>query len=170
MTTPVPSAAEVLPPEPLTDFSRETARQAMRSALASVKDQFGGTFGPVIDNNPVATAGFIDSLNPSHKRQLVGRCGKSSPEQARQALAAAAALVAGNSVVMKPAEQSSVIAAKLMEVFQEVGLPPGVLNYLPGIGEEVGPVLVQSPDTALIAFTGSLKVGLLIIRKIGRPP
>src|SRR5262249_23432635 len=55
-------------------------------------------------------------------------------------------------------------AAKLMEVFQEVGLPPGVANYLPGVGEEVGPVIVGHPGTDLIAFTGSLKVGLLINR------
>src|SRR5213076_24632 len=75
-----------------------------------------------------------------------------------------AALVTGNTVVMKPAEQSSVVAAKLMEVFQEVGLPPGVANYLPGVGEEVGPVLVGHKGTDLIAFTGSLKVGLLINR------
>ena len=56
-----------------------------------------------------------------------------------------AALVTGNTVVMKPAEQSSVIGAKLMEVFQEVGLPPGVVNYLPGVGEEIGPTLVEHP-------------------------
>ena len=49
-----------------------------------------------------------------------------------------AALVTGNTVVMKPAEQSPVIAAKLMEIFAEVGLPPGVLNYLPGRGEIAG--------------------------------
>ena len=54
-----------------------------------------------------------------------------------------AALVTGNTVIMKPAEQSSVIAAKLMEVFQEAGLPPGVVNYLPGVGEEIGPTLVE---------------------------
>src|SRR5262249_55227142 len=76
-----------------------------------------------------------------------------------------AALVAGNTVVMKPAEQSAVIGAKLMEVFGEVGLPPGVANYLPGIGEEVGPVLVDHPETALIAFTGSRGVGLHINRE-----
>ena len=56
-----------------------------------------------------------------------------------------AALVTGNTVIMKPAEQSSVIGAKLMEVFQEVGLPPGVVNYLPGVGEEIGPTLVDHP-------------------------
>ncbi len=71
-----------------------------------------------------------------------------------------AALVTGNTVVMKPAEQSSVIGAKLMEVFQEAGLPPGVVNYLPGVGEEIGPTLVSHPDVALIAFTGSRGVGL----------
>src|SRR5262249_43375453 len=83
---------------------------------------------------------------------------------------ATAALVTGNTVIMKPAEQSSVVAAKLMEVFQEVGLPPGVLSYLPGVGEEIGPILVGSPDVALIAFTGSLQVGLLINRQAADTP
>ncbi len=72
----------------------------------------------------------------------------------------AAALVTGNTVVMKPAEQSPVIAAKLMDIFQDVGIPDGVVNFLPGIGEEVGPELVGSPDVDLIAFTGSRTVGL----------
>ncbi len=74
----------------------------------------------------------------------------------------AAAVVAGNTVVMKPAEQSSVVAAKLMEIFQDVHLPAGVVNYLPGVGEEIGPELVNSPDVDLIAFTGSRQVGLAI--------
>jgi len=74
----------------------------------------------------------------------------------------AAALVAGNTVIMKPAEQTSVIAAKLMEIFRGVGLPAGVLTYLPGLGEEVGEYLVTHPRTNLIAFTGSLAVGLRI--------
>lgn len=72
----------------------------------------------------------------------------------------AAALVTGNTVVMKPAEQSPVIAAKLMEMFEEAGLPDGVLNYLPGVGEDIGPELVSNPDVDLIAFTGSQAVGL----------
>lgn len=75
-----------------------------------------------------------------------------------------AALVAGNTVIMKPAEQSPVIAAKLMEIFEQAGLPDGVVNFLPGIGEEVGPVLVGSPDVDLVAFTGSRAVGLAINR------
>jgi RHH-type transcriptional regulator, proline utilization regulon repressor / proline dehydrogenase / delta 1-pyrroline-5-carboxylate dehydrogenase len=74
----------------------------------------------------------------------------------------AAALVTGNTVVMKPAEQSSVVAAKLMEIFRSLDLPPGALNYLPGKGEVVGAALVEHPDTALVAFTGSRAVGLAI--------
>lgn len=73
-----------------------------------------------------------------------------------------AALVTGNTVIMKPAEQSPVIAAKLMEVFQEIGFPNGVVNFLPGVGEEIGPELVGSPDVDVITFTGSRTVGLAI--------
>jgi RHH-type proline utilization regulon transcriptional repressor/proline dehydrogenase/delta 1-pyrroline-5-carboxylate dehydrogenase len=272
----VPAASPgVLAVEPLTDFSKADARHAMEEALAEVASQLGKTYAPVINGRPVSTSAFIASLNPSHKRQVVGQCGKSTPEQGRQAVAAAvaafpawrgtdpakradylfaaaremrrrrfelaawqvyetgkpwreadadvaeaidycdyyaqemlrlapprlrnvpgednaysyeprgvtvviapwnfplailtgmttAALVTGNTLVMKPAEQAAVIGAKLMEVFQEVGLPPSVVSYLPGVGEEVGPVLVDHPDVAMIAFTGSRGVGLHINRQ-----
>ncbi len=78
---------------------------------------------------------------------------------------AAAALATGNTVVMKPAEQSSITAALLMQVFQEAGLHPGVVNLLPGRGETVGAALVDHPDVALIVFTGSRAVGLAINRR-----
>jgi len=74
----------------------------------------------------------------------------------------AAALVAGNPVVLKPAEQTPGIAARLVEAFEAGGLPPGVLNLLPGIGEEVGTHLVAHPDVDVVAFTGSREVGLTI--------
>ena len=77
----------------------------------------------------------------------------------------AAALATGNTVVMKPAEQSSITAAKLMEVFQEVELPAGVANFLPGRGEIVGAGLVDHPDVPLIVFTGSRAVGLAINKR-----
>ena len=80
-----------------------------------------------------------------------------------------AALVTGNTVVMKPAEQSSVVASKLMEIFSAAGLPDGVVNYLPGIGEEVGQALVTHPDVDLIAFTGSRGVGLSINAAASEP-
>jgi len=73
-----------------------------------------------------------------------------------------AALATGNTVIMKPAEQSSVVAAKLAEIFAELEMPPGVVNYLPGPGETIGAALVDHPDVALIAFTGSRAVGLAI--------
>ncbi len=73
-----------------------------------------------------------------------------------------AALVTGNTAIMKPAEQSPVIAWHLMEIFREAGFPPGVVNYLPGLGEEVGEHLVKSPHIDLVVFTGSRPVGLRI--------
>ena len=76
-----------------------------------------------------------------------------------------AALATGNTVVMKPAEQSAVMGSLLIEIFQQVGLPTGVLNYLPGRGEVAGAALVEHPDVALIAFTGSRAVGLAINAK-----
>lgn len=74
----------------------------------------------------------------------------------------AAAIAVGNSVVMKPAEQSSVIAAVFMEILEEAGLPAGVVNFLPGQGEIAGAALVEHPDVAAIIFTGSREVGLAI--------
>lgn len=74
----------------------------------------------------------------------------------------AAALATGNTVVMKPSEQAAIVAARLMEIFLEVGLPAGIVNYLPGVGEIAGQALVEHPDVALIAFTGSRGVGLAI--------
>ncbi|MGH7479943.1 MAG: L-glutamate gamma-semialdehyde dehydrogenase [Candidatus Methylomirabilales bacterium] len=73
-----------------------------------------------------------------------------------------AALVTGNAAIMKPAEQSPVMAWHLMTIFQEAGFPAGVVNYLPGLGEEVGEYLVTSPLVDLVAFTGSRGVGLRI--------
>ncbi|MGE3780325.1 MAG: L-glutamate gamma-semialdehyde dehydrogenase, partial [Pirellulaceae bacterium] len=74
----------------------------------------------------------------------------------------AAALATGNTVVMKPAEQSALVGALLMEVAEQAGIPDGVLNFLPGAGEVVGAALVEHPDVAVIAFTGSRAVGLAI--------
>jgi RHH-type proline utilization regulon transcriptional repressor/proline dehydrogenase/delta 1-pyrroline-5-carboxylate dehydrogenase len=73
-----------------------------------------------------------------------------------------AALVSGNCVLFKPAEQTPAIAFRLYEAFEAAGLPPGVLSFLPGVGEAVGAHLVEHPDVAVIAFTGSKDVGLAI--------
>jgi RHH-type proline utilization regulon transcriptional repressor/proline dehydrogenase/delta 1-pyrroline-5-carboxylate dehydrogenase len=78
---------------------------------------------------------------------------------------ATAALVAGNTVVLKPAEQSSAIAYQLHQRMIAAGFPPGVVQFLPGLGEEVGPALVEHPLVVQIAFTGSMCVGLKILQQ-----
>jgi RHH-type proline utilization regulon transcriptional repressor/proline dehydrogenase/delta 1-pyrroline-5-carboxylate dehydrogenase len=78
-----------------------------------------------------------------------------------------AALVTGNTVIMKPAEQSAVIASMLMEMFEEAGIPPGVVNFLTGKGSVMGAHLVDHKDVDLIAFTGSREVGLRIWKSAG---
>ena len=266
--------------EPLSDFSRESNRDAMVQALRSVRSQLGRTFPVVIGNAPVASAEFVESFNPSKSVELIGRTGKATIEQAKLAVAscqaafetwqevpiaeraaylrkvasvmrqrrfelaawivletgkpwresdadvaeaidfcdyyaaealkmwgghgmpvpweenhyfyearavaviiapwnfplailcgmAAAAVVTGNTVILKPAEQAGVVGAKLMECFQQAGLPAGVVNFVPGVGEDIGPVLVNHPDVALIAFTGSLKVALQINEQASHTP
>ena len=82
----------------------------------------------------------------------------------------AAALVAGNTVVYKPASDTPLIGAMVYRLFEEAGLPRGVLNYLPGSGGEIGGLLVTHPDVAMTAFTGSKEVGLSIIRLSAETP
>ncbi len=76
-----------------------------------------------------------------------------------------AALVAGNTVVIKPAEQSSRVGYFLMEALEAAGLPKGVANFVPGAGETVGAALVADPRVAVINFTGSKAVGLHIMKE-----
>jgi 1-pyrroline-5-carboxylate dehydrogenase len=72
-----------------------------------------------------------------------------------------ASVVTGNTVVLKPSSDSPTIAAKFVEVLEEVGLPPGVVNFVTG-GAEVGEAMVVHPKTRFISFTGSKQVGLHI--------
>lgn len=273
-------AKKVFRNEPVSDFSQQPARDAMARALEQVKPALGRTWPLVINGQRVRTEQTLESLNPSHRSQVVGRTARPTTEHARHAVEAAkaafpawrdtppqqranllfrvadvlrrrrfelaavevyecakpwreadadlaeaidfcdyyateslklmagqhrdvpgetnrmfyeprgvavviapwnfplailcgmtaAAVVTGNAVVMKPAEQSPVIAAYLQEAFEEAGCPPGVVNYLPGIGEEIGPALVQHPDVATIAFTGSRAVGLMLNEQAARTP
>jgi RHH-type transcriptional regulator, proline utilization regulon repressor / proline dehydrogenase / delta 1-pyrroline-5-carboxylate dehydrogenase len=80
---------------------------------------------------------------------------------------ASAGVVTGNTVIMKPSEQSIVCGAMLMQVFEEAGVPPGVLNFLSGHGSVIGAHLVDHKDVDLIAFTGSREVGLKIWESAG---
>ena len=72
------------------------------------------------------------------------------------------ALAAGNTFVLKPSEETSLLGLKIADVFHEAGLPPGVLNVVPGDGPILGPVLIEDPRVKLISFTGSTAVGRLL--------
>ncbi len=258
--------------EPPADFTKPDVRQAMQTALESVRAQFGRHHRLVIGGREIDTAAKIESLNPSHSKQIVGSTASADATLAAEAVATAhaawrawsalgaaqraeylravadgmrrrrwelsawivhetgkgwresdadvceaidfcefyaqqaifletsqgvdvpgeenrfvyqsrgvaaviapwnfplailtgmtvAALATGNTVVMKPAEQSSIVAAKLMELFVAAQLPDGVVNFLPGEGAAAGAALVEHPQTAIIAFTGSRQVGLAI--------
>ncbi len=80
---------------------------------------------------------------------------------------ASAGIVTGNAVIMKPSEQSIICGAMLMQVFEEAGVPPGVLNFLSGHGSVIGAHLVDHKDVDLVAFTGSREVGLKIWESAG---
>ncbi|HEX7897243.1 MAG TPA: L-glutamate gamma-semialdehyde dehydrogenase [Planctomycetota bacterium] len=81
---------------------------------------------------------------------------------------AAAAVVAGNTVVVKPASVAPAIGWKVFEAFEKAGLPPGVMNFLPGPGGEVGDLLVDHPQTRFVSFTGSKEVGIRIYERAAK--
>ncbi|MEK4566560.1 L-glutamate gamma-semialdehyde dehydrogenase [Alkalihalobacillus sp. FSL R5-0424] len=76
-----------------------------------------------------------------------------------------APLVSGNTVVLKPASATPIIAARFVEVLEEAGVPKGVINFVPGSGSEVGDTLVDHPKTSIITFTGSREVGTRIFER-----
>lgn len=73
-----------------------------------------------------------------------------------------AAVVSGNTVLLKPASTSPIIAAKFIELMEQIGLPAGVINFIPGPGSQIGDFLVEHPKTRFISFTGSRDTGLHI--------
>ncbi|MBI5118799.1 L-glutamate gamma-semialdehyde dehydrogenase [Candidatus Poribacteria bacterium] len=267
--------------EPTTDFSRADSRKQMREAIDSSLEQMGQYYPLVIGGKRIETTEASLSINPSHKRQIIGRVAQASIEDADYALKRArdafetwrttpaakraelllnaaeimsrkrfelaalevhevgkgwreadadvaeaidhlryyacemvrlnanpstcrmpgekneyvyrsrgvgaiiapwnfplailagmssAAIVTGNTVIMKPAPQSAITAARLMRIYEEAGIPAGVVNYLPGRGETVGEYLVKSPEVDFIAFTGSRDVGIRINTLAARHP
>src|SRR6185436_11802631 len=75
-----------------------------------------------------------------------------------------AALACGNTVVLKPAEQTPLSALRLGELLDEAGIPPGVVNIVTGLGETAGAAIASHPDVDKVAFTGSTEVGHAIMR------
>ncbi len=81
----------------------------------------------------------------------------------------AAAIVTGNTVVLKPSSDSVVVAAWFVDLLHEIGLPNGVVNFIPGSGGEIGDAIVAHPQIRFISFTGSKEVGLHINELAARP-
>lgn len=79
-----------------------------------------------------------------------------------------AAIVSGNTIVLKPASTTQVIAYTFVEVMEEAGLPPGVLNFIPGSGREIGSYIVNHPQTRFVSFTGSKEVGIEIYEQAAK--
>ena len=129
------------------DFCRYYARQALVE-LAPKKQ--GNIFGE--DNTLTYEGRGVCAVIAPWNFPLAILCGM-----------AAAALVAGNTVILKPAEQSSAVAAGLYDKMIAAGFPKDVVQFLPGLGEVVGKALVDHADVAQLAFTGSMQVGLSIV-------
>jgi 1-pyrroline-5-carboxylate dehydrogenase len=79
-----------------------------------------------------------------------------------------AAIVTGNTVLLKPASTSPVIAARFVELLDEVGVPAGVVNFIPGPGSRIGDLIVDHPRIRFIAFTGSKEVGIRIFERAAK--
>ena len=116
-------------------------------------------------------AGWADKLDyafPGKKPKPLGVVGQVIPWNFPLLMAAwkiAPALACGNTVVLKPAETTPLTALKLAELFEDAGLPPGVVNIVTGAGE-TGQALVEHPSVAKVAFTGSTSVGKNIRRAL----
>lgn len=267
--------------EPLTDFSNPASKAAMEAALAKVKGEFGREYPLVINGERITGLKTFDSINPSHKDQILGRfqkgtkphvekavedavtafeswkkqsvdvraglllkaakllrerkhefsatmiyeVGKTWPEAdadtaeaidflefyAREAYRwggehpitkiesednelvyiplgvgavippwnfplaimagmTTAAVVTGNTVVLKPSSDAPWIAYRFFALLEEAGMPKGVVNFVSGSGGEVGDPLTQHPKVRFIAFTGSKEVGLHINQEAAKVP
>jgi 1-pyrroline-5-carboxylate dehydrogenase len=135
------------------DFAEFYAREALRLAQAKTPTQLPGEADRLI-YIPLGVAAVIPPWNFP--------C-------AIMAGMTMAAIVTGNTVVLKPSHDSPAIAAKFFEVLQEAGMPDGVVNFCPGSGSTFGTGLVEHPLTRFVAFTGSKEVGLDINQRAAKP-
>src|SRR5262245_34132526 len=135
------------------DFAEFYAREALRLAQSKTPIQLPGE-GDRLMYIPLGVAAVIPPWNFP--------C-------AIMAGMTMAAIVCGNTVVLKPSHDSPAIAAKFFEVLQEAGMPDGVVNFCPGSGSTFGAGLVEHPLTRFVAFTGSKEVGLDINQRAAKP-
>jgi 1-pyrroline-5-carboxylate dehydrogenase len=126
------------------DFLEFYAREALRLARATTPIQYPGERNELL-YIPLGVGAVIPPWNFPF---------------AIMAGMTAAAVVTGNTVILKPSSDSPTIAARFVDVLEEAGLPPGVVNFCPGSGATFGNAIVEHPKTRFIAFTGSKEVGL----------
>jgi 1-pyrroline-5-carboxylate dehydrogenase len=126
------------------DFLEFYAREALRLAAATTPIQYPGERNRLL-YIPLGVGAVIPPWNFPF---------------AIMAGMTAASIVTGNTVILKPSSDSPTIAAKFIEVLEEAGMPPGVVNFCPGSGATFGNAIVEHPKTRFIAFTGSKAVGL----------
>src|SRR3984957_3893202 len=126
------------------DFLEFYAREALRLAQATTPIQLPGEHDQLL----YIPMGVCAVIPPSNFPFAI------------MAAMTAAAIVTGNTVILKPSSESPTIAARFLDVLEEAGMPPGVVNLCPGSGSTFGNAIVEHPKTRLIAFTGSKEVGL----------
>jgi len=135
------------------DFLEFYAREALRLAAATTPIQYPGERNELL-YLPLGVGAVI----PPWNFPLAIMAGMT-----------AAAVVTGNTVVLKPSSDSPTIAAKFFNLLEEAGMPPGVVNFCPGSGATFGNAIVEHPKTRFIAFTGSKEVGLDIHARAAQP-
>ena len=180
--TPAPQRAKVLlKVAQLLERDKPTLTQEMTREMGKSLIEAGGDIQEAIDMAYfVAGEGrrLYGQTTPSelpHKwamtmRQPVGVCGLITPWNFPIAVPSwkiLPCLLAGNTIVFKPAEDAPLMAQRFVELFEEAGLPQGVLNLVQGLGETTGQAVVNHPDVRLISFTGSSETGAMIASQCG---
>jgi aldehyde dehydrogenase (NAD+) len=172
--TPAPGRAEILfTAGEILRRDKEKLTRLMTREMGKVVAEAGGDVQEAIDMAYLAAGegrrlfGFTTPSELSNKfamcvRQPIGVCALVTPWNFPMAIPAwksMAALIAGNTIVIKPATATPASVVALARVFEEAGLPPGVFNVVIGSGGEVGDPLVGHPDVKVVSFTGSTEVG-----------
>lgn len=135
------------------DFLEFYAREALRLAAATTPIQFPGE-----QNHLYYIPLGVGAVIPPWNFPLAIMAGMT-----------VAAVVTGNTVILKPSSDSPTIAAQFFNLLEEAGMPPGVVNFCPGSGATFGNAIVEHPKTRFIAFTGSKEVGLDIHARAAQP-
>jgi len=141
-------------------YDAEVFAPALLRSCAGFADQLLGASAPLSSRTL--------SFNTYEPRGVIGAITPWNFPSVNAVIKFAAALAAGNTVVLKPSELSSSSALYLAELALEAGVPPGVLNVVPGLGSTVGAALALHPDVNLISFTGSTVTGRKIMELSGR--